>query len=41
MIRALLGGLLGLVLAVNGLSVLSWGFWAVVIIALVMAHVED
>lgn len=41
MIRALLGALLGLVLAVNGITFLTWGFWAVVIIALVMAHVED
>jgi hypothetical protein len=36
-IRIALGGLLGWVLAINGLTVLTWGFWAVFVIALAMA----
>jgi len=31
-IRIVLGGLLGGILAINGLTILTWGFWAVFVL---------
>ena len=36
LIHALLAGALGMVLAVNGLTILTWGFWVVFIIVTVI-----
>lgn len=43
LIRIALGGLLGGVLAINGLTILTWGFWAVfvIIVGLVLSIVYD
>ena len=40
-IQCILGGVLGMVLAANGLSILTWGFWAVILLALAMRLVGD
>lgn len=41
LIQIMLGGVMGLVLAINGLSFLTWGFWAVILLALAMRLVGD
>jgi hypothetical protein len=41
LIQVILGGALGCVLAVNGLTFLTWGFWVVVGLALAMRFVGD
>lgn len=41
LIQAILGGALGCVLAVNGLVFDTWGFWAVIALALAMRFVGD
>ncbi len=40
-IQLILGAVMGLVLAVNGLTVLTWGFWVVFGLALCMRFVGD
>lgn len=40
-IQCILGALMGMVLAANGLSVLTWGFWVVILLALAMRLVGD
>jgi hypothetical protein len=40
-IQMILGGVLGLVLAINGLSILTPGFWIIIGLALAMRFVGD
>jgi hypothetical protein len=40
-IQFILGGALGLVLAANGLTIRTWGFWVVVLLVLAMRFVGD
>lgn len=41
LIQIILGGVMGMVLAINGLSILTWGFWVVILLALAMRLVGD
>ena len=40
-IQAILGGVLGFVFVVNGMTFLTWGFWAILVLALAMRFVGD
>jgi hypothetical protein len=40
-IQALLAGALGMVLAINGITFLTWGFWVAIGLALAMRFVGD
>ena len=41
MARLIIGGMLGAVLAFNGLTVLTWGFWAVIALVTLMVIVHS
>jgi len=40
-IQCILGAVMGMVLALNGLTILTWGFWVVILLALAMRLVGD
>ena len=40
-IQTILGGVLGFVLVVNGMTFLTWGFWVAIGLALAMRFVGD
>ena len=41
LLKLILGAALGMVLAINGLTILTWGFWVVFFLALAMRLVGD